>query len=104
MDPKAELNEKDRQKQEKREAEQVKKEKKREREADKRALKYPDKAPKPHKPKEVAFLQASWTPIMKHYQISNQSGANLAGYSICDDYQSTLNRIWKRQRGTESWA
>lgn len=53
MDPKAELNEKDRQKQEKREAEQEKKEKKREREAEKRALKYPDKPPKVHKPKEV---------------------------------------------------
>lgn len=66
MDPKAELNEKDRQKQEKREAELEKKEKKREREANKRALKYPDKAPKAHEPKEVAFPQASWTPLMKY--------------------------------------
>lgn len=55
MDPKAELSEKDRQKQEKREAEQRKREEKREHEAEKRARKYPDKAPKMHKPKEVPF-------------------------------------------------
>lgn len=55
MDPKAQLGEKDKQKQEKREAELQKKDEKREREAEKRAQKYPDKAPKAHEPKEVPF-------------------------------------------------
>lgn len=74
MDPKAELSEKDRQKQEKQEAEEEKKEKKREREAEKRALKYPDKAPKVHKPKEVGSAALNGLDLcLKHYQISNQN-------------------------------
>lgn len=72
MDPKAELSEKDRQKQEKREAEQDKKEKKRELEAEKRARKYPEKPPKVHKPKEVMLPQASRISVLNHRQISNQ--------------------------------
>lgn len=61
MDPKADLSEKDRQKQEKRKAEQEKKEKKRKLEAEKKALKYPDKAPKVHKPKEVVLPKTSYS-------------------------------------------
>jgi hypothetical protein len=91
MDPKAELNEKDRQKQEKREAEQEKKEKKRKREAEKRALKYPNKAPKAHKPKEVVLPQTYCIHIRNHFQISNQNCLDPAGYPICDDCQYTLD-------------
>ncbi|KAL2283064.1 hypothetical protein FJTKL_10176 [Diaporthe vaccinii] len=72
MDPKVELSEKDRQKQEKREAKQENKENKRERGAEKRALKYPGKAPKVHKPKEVVLPKTSWSPMLNRYQISNK--------------------------------
>lgn len=71
MDPKAELSEKDLQKKEKREAEQEKKDKKLQLEEEKRARKFPDKAPKVHKPKEVVLPKIYWTPVFTRHRIAN---------------------------------
>lgn len=77
MDPKAELSEKDLQKKETREAEQDKKDKKRELEEEKRARKYPDKAPKVHKPKEVVLPKTYWTPVLTGGRTNNKKKASM---------------------------
>lgn len=87
LDPNAELSEKDRRKQDKREANQERKEDKRERKAEKKQLKHPDRLPKVRKIQKVCN-HSQFILLKQRERLSKI----VLGYLISVDCQLALGR------------